>query len=368
LTHYPNSVGIYRYKIDAAGFNYDNYFISHGGFSPTIHRAEMELIELSNGNYRIATYIGSETKGAAVFTAELDTNGKLIPDTKVRLSFRSFGESSNRPYVHGLEFSPNGNILYISHQESKPYFSNPNFPNPIEYYDFNNPVLGVQSLVVTNALDFEISQIEMGIDGKLYFATSDRLATLSDPNTPLSSNWNDTAQVISYPPNNRGFPFSPFPLNTYILPDQIDDFDTITTPPPGGCDPNTVGAIVGTAGRDFLLGTPGDDVIVGLNGNDIIIGRGGNDCIYGGGGKDLIFTRGGDDEIFGGSGDDKIFSGGGADTVTGGAGNDRVFSGAGDDKISGGPGDDNLNGGGGNDEIDGGSGTDTCNGEMVSQC
>ncbi len=359
-----NSVGIYRYKIDAAGFNYDNYFIGHDGFSPTLHRAEMELIELSNGNYRIASFIGRESRGNAVFTAELNPNGVLIPGSKVELSFRGTRVSGNfeRPYVYGLEFSPDGNILYISH-----FSYEPDYPNPIEYYDFNNPVLGVQSLVVTNAQDFEISQIEMGIDGKLYFATRDRLATLSNPNAPSSSNWNDTAQVISYPPNNMGLTIFPFPLTAYILPDQIDNIAT-TTIPPMGCDPNTPDAIVGTAGNNFLLGTPGDDVIVGLSGNDIIIGQGGNDCIYGGGGRDLIFTRGGDDEIFGGSGDDQIFSGGGADTVTGGAGNDRVFSGAGDDKISGGPGDDNLNGGGGIDKIDGGPGTDTCNGETVSQC
>ena len=135
-----------------------------------------------------------------------------------------------------------------------------------------------------------------------------------------------------------------------------------------GCDPSTPGAILGTAGNDFLRGTSGDDVIIGLDGNDTIIGGGGNDCIDGGGGKDLIFTREGDDQIIGGSGDDRIFSGGGADTITGGADNDTIFSGAGDDKISGGPGDDKLNGSGGNDEIDGGSGTDSCSGESVSQC
>lgn len=142
-------------------------------------------------------------------------------------------------------------------------------------------------------------------------------------------------------------------IGVLVAPEEIEGLT-----PSLVCDPNTPGAIIGTAGNDLLIGTPGDDVITGLEGNDSIFGRGGNDCIDGGGGDDRIFTRDGDDQIIGDSGDDIIASGSGSDTVTGGPGNDQIYSGAGNDRITAGSGDDRIFGGDGNDEIDGGSDDD----------
>jgi len=232
LVFISNGNGIFRYKIDANGFNYDNYFLQWGPthFNQMAMRGEMELAELPNGNYRIAapfiyelfTPPGTIDIKFAVFTAELDASGTLVPGTNNLLFFTYTNSDVFRPYIHGLEFSPDGNILYITHDNSSLH------PNPIEYYDFNNQGLGVQILNVTNALDFKSSQIELGKDGKLYFATSNRLATLSNPNIPNPANWINNAQPISYSFNYEGVSTPDYNLKTYILPDQIDGMDYVS--------------------------------------------------------------------------------------------------------------------------------------------
>ncbi|MCF8445079.1 MAG: T9SS type A sorting domain-containing protein [Crocinitomicaceae bacterium] len=213
-----SEVGIYRYKIDNSGFNYDNYFVPYNttGSESIGFRGEMELIEMTNGNYRISSIFPGITLGTQVlFSAELDNTGTLISS-----SANIFGVSSGSPMsIRGLEYSPSGNILYVTHNITTQH------PNPIEFYDFNNPSLGFQALNVTNANDFQFTQIELGKNGLLYFATNNRLATLSNPNSPSVSNWTNNAQSISYYTNSEAISPAITEFVSYMLPDQIDGMD-----------------------------------------------------------------------------------------------------------------------------------------------
>ncbi len=225
-----NGRKIYRYKIDNSGFNYQSSFSLpladyNAVYNTTDIRGEMELIELDNGNYRIATPFRHENSTytfnqVVVYCADLDANGNLISGSEKALPFNTSSLDNYRvPYVHGLEFSPNGSILYITHDNTALH------ANPLEYFDFSNPAAGVQPLSVSNAADFKSSQIELGLDKKLYFATSNRLATISNPDTPATPIWTNNALSITYSPNNRVTTVSPSStdiLKTYILPDQID--------------------------------------------------------------------------------------------------------------------------------------------------
>jgi hypothetical protein len=215
-----NGYGIYRYKIDNSGFNYDNYFLPFGPWTleQTGYRGEMELVELQNGNYRISSTLPNSQGNMQLFVAELDNSGVLVPYSSFLLQFPA-GTNATFTSINGLEFSPLGNILYITHNITT------SSPNPIEFYDFNNPGLGVQPLNVTNASDFQFSQIELGKTGFLYFATNNRLATLSNPDIPSISNWINNAQAINYIPTYEGYPSSLINQKTYILPDQIDGMD-----------------------------------------------------------------------------------------------------------------------------------------------
>lgn len=214
---------IYRLKITPSGLTYDNYIINAGGTESQGQRAEVELIELPNGNYRIAcsstnTNIGNFISHN-IFYAELDANGNVIPGTdNLHYFYNTTGNSSNTANVYGLEFSPNGNYLYVTHKAV------PNHPNPIEYIDVaTNTAI---PLSVTNQNDFQFTQIELGKDGKIYFATNNRLATLSNPNSPNSGNWVNSAVPVSYyqTSDNNGLSIA----SSYTLPDQIDGMDYTT--------------------------------------------------------------------------------------------------------------------------------------------
>lgn len=226
LLFLTNGKKIYRYKIDNSGLNYLGSFLMSStniAFNNLNVRSEMELIDLPGGNYRIAVPFLYESatndKGIRVFTADLDGSGNLISGSANQLHFAFSASDVYHPFVHGLEFSPNGNILYITHDNSYLH------PNPIEYFDFSNPALGVQPLSVVNAIDFKSSQIEIGLNGKLYLATSNRLATLINPNAPNIANWTDNAVTISYSPSYGGGTSSEYYLKAYTLPDQIDGMD-----------------------------------------------------------------------------------------------------------------------------------------------
>jgi hypothetical protein len=213
-----NGFRFFRFKIDQTGFHYDGYKCSAWPAQYNMElRGEMELAELPGGHYRIAVPFEDAIPG--IFTAELDNNGALIAGTENSLLFTPATGEPTEPYPHGLEFSPDGNILYITHNASLLH------PSPFEYFNFSSPTSGVQPLAVTNAIDFQSSQIELGRNGKLYLPTGNRFATLANPNSPNVSNWVDVAKTITYGVNYEGSSSVNYQLKSYMMPDQIDGMD-----------------------------------------------------------------------------------------------------------------------------------------------
>lgn len=226
-----NGSSIYRFRIDQNGFQYDNYSIElpYSGANQADQRGEMELIELSNGNFRIAVpymynnmpYTANTQQ--AVYIADINQNGELIVGTEQRIGYDNIYTQTNYPLICGLEFSQDGSILYLSH------LVNSNYLSAIDYYDLNNISQGIQSLNIANSIDFQYSQIEMGSDYKLYFVgagnmsnTANRLASLSFTNNPSNSNWNDNILPINYQANYEWNFVQTVDMKRFTLPDQID--------------------------------------------------------------------------------------------------------------------------------------------------
>lgn len=155
--------------------------------------AEMELFEKTDGTFILAAPCRTD-----ILIANLDINGNLVSSTIVNDAGMAFHQTSFR----GLEFSPNGNYLYYNIDDS---YGVPPFPEMdcvtnycfINYIDLSNythyPFIGLPN----NAQDFKFGQIETGTDGKLYFAAANRLATLSNPDSPSAANWIDNALSIN---------------------------------------------------------------------------------------------------------------------------------------------------------------------------
>lgn len=213
---------IYRMRITSSGPIYDNYTINHGVHISSEQRSELELVELPNGDYKLAscsTPMGGNNISNQVYYTTLNANGNIVPGTEQIYNFyNNTGNSLNDTKPFGLEFSPNGNYLYVVHNIT------PNHPNPIEYIDVLTNI--AYPIIVTGQADFQRTQIEIGKDNKLYFAASDRLATLSNPNTPAAINWNNSAHLITY---NQTLDYAgPQYVSSFTLPDQIDGMDYST--------------------------------------------------------------------------------------------------------------------------------------------
>jgi hypothetical protein len=137
--------------------------------------------------------------------------------------------SNNKAIPKGLEFSPDGRILYFT--QSKP--DGVSNAHALYYYDGT----GVYPLFPTGATffnenDFQFSMIEFGFDWdnltnpqnqKLYFVSGNRIASLSDPNNPDPANWNDLAiNASSFLCHQGSQGSNNLSDNIYVLPDQID--------------------------------------------------------------------------------------------------------------------------------------------------
>ena len=214
--------------------------VTNGTDGSTGERNELEVVLLPNNTYRLAASytnpLALPSAANTIYISDFNLSGTQIIGT-----VHTFGLSqvySVAPVVKGLEFSPNGQYLFITHHVY-PY---------MQYINVGVSGLIPISLSAGNAIDFQDTQIEMGYDGKMYFygnngSGNKRLATLSNPNSGfVLSNWVDPGSGSMY---NVNVPLGTGcdPSNTdvnhalYLLPDQIDGeiysnmYPTVTVTP-----------------------------------------------------------------------------------------------------------------------------------------
>lgn len=226
-----NTYYIFRFKISAAGFTFDNAvipFLAVGSpdFNSARVRSELEVIELANGNFRIACpyyksqNIGANTAWEWLYTAELNPSGDLIPSTVHTFPFfQTPGSQTSFTDValKGLEFSGDGNILYVTHS------TNSIQPNQFEYFNFNNPTTSLVPIAINPTIDAKFSLLERDANNAIYFTGSTGLYKLQNANTPSTA----VIQVSSIPgvfnfENNGTTGFFSDLYKLYLLPDQID--------------------------------------------------------------------------------------------------------------------------------------------------
>ena len=237
---------IFRYKISQTGVNYDNYYwlgtqslISSlepcYGYSMTRtgESNEMEVKLMPDGNYRLAFEMDlyqapayGWVNGRTPVIAVVDIDGvskDLIPSSLDLIPFDYYGNDS-KYFLKGLEFSPSGEFLYISHPASVQH------PNCIEAYDVSNQNF-VSTFNIGNSTAYQHSQLEIGFDGDLYMANATSLAKVSTPDNPSASVFS-VVQTIDMPMYfgelqsciNLGIGYRD---TTYILPFQIDGEDPL---------------------------------------------------------------------------------------------------------------------------------------------
>lgn len=222
-----NPNGIFRFRIDANGFNYDNHFIPFGvtGYNQYRVRAEMELVDLPDGGFRIAVpyesdpfFLGNNV-WEYLFVVDLDAGGNAIPSTEKRFPMYIYnpGGMNRSAAIKGIEFSQNGDRIYVTHSTA------PQNPDQMEYYDFSNPVVALVPFSIPSSIDVQFSMLELTSNDKLILANQNGLYQLPNATsaTPamLTQMW-----AFNYAPTWEGSPGYDF-HKMYMLPDQIDGMD-----------------------------------------------------------------------------------------------------------------------------------------------
>lgn len=226
-----NSGGIFRFKIDGNGFNYDNYFLPFAvstAFNNYRVRSEMELVELPGGGFRLAAPYqpyqvqqGGNYVWEFLYVVDLDANGNALFATEKRFPmFRyDFGGANLSASLKGVEFSEDGSRIYVTHTTS------PLNPNQMEYYDFGSLPVQLNQLPIPSSIDAQNSMLELTANDKLILANQNGLYQLPNSSTASTTAPNMTQMwPLNYAPTYEGNGSGHF-FKMYMLPDQIDGMD-----------------------------------------------------------------------------------------------------------------------------------------------
>jgi hypothetical protein len=151
-----------------------------------------------------------------------NVTGNFVPGTQVNIPL-SNPPSQTYPYIHGIEFTPDGKGLYILHEPRGGH------SGPLSFYNFTTSTL--TALNFPGISNFRNSQLQIsGESGnyELQMVSENYIGSLSEPNIPDVNNWNSTAIPLNtYPLTNQGSMW-PIPLmDQHIVPDQIDYDDYV---------------------------------------------------------------------------------------------------------------------------------------------
>jgi hypothetical protein len=234
-----NNNYVYRVDLTCDGirdpdWKYDMIPSNGGSFVENGWRSELELFEdTANNRIRVAAphYDGSVTSptgrgNVAIFDID-NATGNVISGSRFNINLPNQSGSLVPSFVHGLEFSPNGEYLFIIHD---PY---PGATSPLSYYDFSSSSLDNMTNSdfwpqITTISDFAKSQLQIGgTPGNylLYLVRDSHIATLDDPDTPwFFPELDDDAIPLSggYSTNWGGIVTTSLEDEKRIIADQID--------------------------------------------------------------------------------------------------------------------------------------------------
>jgi len=176
-------------------------------------RSEMELIKLSNGNYRIAIPTKGDTPGG--FTGEgitlYDLNGStgdIISGTYKYLDYSGTPDAA----VYGMEFDASGQYLYITNS------TNSTHTDLLEVYDVAGSSYVTTTMSMTNLAPFQQSFIER-YGNDLYLASTTYLGKITNSSSPGSAQFLNTFQALS---GTYGSDAGNSFFQRQLLPEQLD--------------------------------------------------------------------------------------------------------------------------------------------------
>lgn len=116
---------VYSFTLNSNGLSFNSVFDPVTGLTPitwpydvAFRRSELEIIPITNG-YRVAggCLTGNANK-EFLFTCDLTSNGNIIPGT---IKAFDFPLTNTAIPIRGIEFSPNGDFIYFTHNTHTQY-------------------------------------------------------------------------------------------------------------------------------------------------------------------------------------------------------------------------------------------------------
>jgi hypothetical protein len=179
-------------------------------------RTEMELIKLSNGNYRIAIPTSSNDSGGDSGITIYDINGStgdVINGTEIYLDYENSPGSLTRADLYGIEFTADGRYLYITNG------TNTVHTNLLEVYDFNtSSYVGLPNIPMASVSAFQESFIER-FGNNLYLASTTNLGQLTNAAAPGTATFNGTFRSLA---GTYGNDLNNSSFQRQLLPEQLD--------------------------------------------------------------------------------------------------------------------------------------------------
>jgi len=205
---YRNIQGLYRLTIGNGNISYNN-FITIPGSNQMPQNYEMEAVKLANGNIRVAAFNAINNNITGVQIVDITPLGTIVTGSEKTLQYdKNLFSSSGVRYFYGLEFSTDGNRLFVTH----PTYNN---NSTLDYWDISGTPV---KTVLSNETEIGIGQIEMAKDGKMYIPRQNYLARISNINSTPTLNLT-ALSIPSYSPV-LGINSQQPPLR--ILQDQLD--------------------------------------------------------------------------------------------------------------------------------------------------
>lgn len=216
-----DGLNIIRYKLTTDDLEWDNYIVEIPDANSNTEemRTEMEMIKLSNGDYRLAIPTnGSGGTGISIYDIS-STNFELSASSRKYIDLGlDGGTSGNNAQPIGLEFDASGRYLYFTHENNlTPQWAS----TVLDVFDFNTGNIVTSSLPsLTNIANYQVSFIER-FGNTLFLATDNAIGTLENSHMPISAIWTDANYTL-----NAGYGSSvnenPAFYERYILPEQVD--------------------------------------------------------------------------------------------------------------------------------------------------
>lgn len=198
---------VFKATISNSGVTFDGSVFSFSGFeSPSSETRinETEVIQLPSGDYVYAT---------SVYPTAISTIGVFLYFNNAGV-LTSSSTYATTGLVKGLEFSEDGNYLYLT-KTSSPY---------LQYIDMANPDILLAFTpggFIVGKPQYALGSIERAHNGKLYFAKANGLSSLADSNDPTSA-WTNDDVVIGVDEHKKVTPFAVNELKLIPLPNQVD--------------------------------------------------------------------------------------------------------------------------------------------------